>query len=104
MDWGLNLITGSIIAALFVWLIAVLAHRAYRDHYFTRTSSTWRKPGFWENFSLRHAVSADIFQSDDDVAMTLYARVVLAGYRVAIVAFYCLLFADLLFFLIHLSA
>ncbi|MDV6332131.1 hypothetical protein [Asticcacaulis sp. 201] len=104
MDWGLNLITVSIIAALFVWLIAVLAHRTYRDYYFERTPSTWHKPGFWENYSLRHAVSADIFQSDDNVTMPLYARIVLMGYRLAITAFYCLLFADLLFFLFHLFA
>ena len=98
MIWGVNLTTLSIAAAILVWLVAVLAHRAYHAHYVLKANS-WRKPGFWQKFSLRHAISAEIFHSEDDITMDLYARLILFAYRALVILFYLLLFADLIYLL-----
>jgi hypothetical protein len=84
----------SIGAALLLWIVAILAHQAYHGHYFRQENSSWRKPGFLEKFSLRYAVSAEIFQTDDNDQMSLYARGILIVYRVLIVLFYLLICAD----------
>lgn len=86
--------TASIAAALLVWLVAILAHRAYHEHYFRREDAAWRKSGFFEKFSLRHAVSAEIFRNEDDSRMSLYARLILLLYRILIMLFYLMLLAD----------
>jgi len=92
----------SIGAALVVWIVAILAHRAYHEVYFRRENTSWRRPGFFEKFSLRHAISAEIFRTENDIQMSLYARMILVVYRLAIVLFYLLLLGDLYYLLTHI--